>query len=176
VTSRQPQRRGFGGTKVHGRVNHNRAMQKNATHTWSTRAVTFALATLAALSASYWFLKSSQGHSVSSAAVVAASGVAPLDPLAVARALGGGKVVPAADAGPVVESRTRFTLLGVLAGGRNGGAALISVDGKPAKPYPVGATVDGTLVVQSVAARRAALGAEPNGPAQITLELPTLSK
>jgi general secretion pathway protein C len=67
-------------------------------------------------------------------------------------------------------------LLGVLADRQQGGAALIAVDGKAAKPYRVGATVDGNLVLQSVAGRHAVLAESVDGPAQITLELPPLSK
>jgi general secretion pathway protein C len=151
-------------------------MQKNAIQTWSTRGVTFALAALAALSATYWVLKSTQAHSVSIAAPVASSVLVPLDPQSVARALGGGKVMAAASAGSANSGRAPFVLSGVLAEGAHGGAALISVDGKPAKPYAVGATVDGNLVLQSVSARRATLAAGVNDPAQITLELPALSK
>jgi general secretion pathway protein C len=67
-------------------------------------------------------------------------------------------------------------LVGVLADSLHGGAALISVDGKAAKPYRVGAMVDGNLVLQSVAARQAVLAAGADGSAQVTLELPPLSK
>jgi general secretion pathway protein C len=151
-------------------------MQTNAIHTWGVRAVTFALALLAALSATYWFLKSTQAHSVSIAAPVDSPGLAPLDPQSVARALGGGKTVSTASAASANPGRTPFVLSGVLAEGSHGGAALISVDGKPAKPYVVGASVDGNLVLQSVAGRRATLATSVNGPAQITLELPALSK
>ena len=148
-------------------------MQKNAIHTGSVRAVTFAMAVLAALSATYWVLKSTQGHSVSIATPVASSALAPSDPKAVARALGGGSTaVPS----PAAAGRIPLVLLGVIAEGKRGGAALISVDGKPAKPYLVGAQVDGHLVLQSVAGRRATLATSVNGPAQITLELPALSK
>ncbi|MBK6593938.1 MAG: hypothetical protein IPG23_15055 [Burkholderiales bacterium] len=66
--------------------------------------------------------------------------------------------------------------MGVIAAGPKGGAALIAVDGKPPKPFRVGASVDGNLVLQSVAARRATLAAGVDGPAQMTLELPPLSK
>lgn len=151
-------------------------MQTNAIHTGGVRAVTFALALLAALSATYWFLKSTQPHSVSIAASQASSVLAPLDPQAVARALGGGKAVPAISAGSANPGRPPFVLLGVLAEGAHGGVALMSVDGKPAKPYAVGASVDGNLVLQSVSGRRATLAAGVNDPAQITLELPALSK
>jgi general secretion pathway protein C len=151
-------------------------MQTYAIHTVGVRAVTFALALLAAISAAYWFLKSTQAHSVSIAAPQASSALAPLDPQSVARALGGGKAVPAAGAGSPNPGPTPFVLLGVLAEGSHGGAALISVDGKPAKPYAVGASVDGNLVLKSVSGRRAMLATGVNDPAQITLELPALKQ
>jgi general secretion pathway protein C len=91
----------------------------------------------------------------------------PPDPAAIARLLG---ATPAA-AAPVATLSSRFQLLGVVAEGDGGGAALIAVDGKPAKPYRVGAPVDENLVLQSVAPRRAVIGAG-KGPPAVTLELP----
>jgi general secretion pathway protein C len=120
-------------------------------------------------------LKSQQGLSVSASAPVAGDGAAVADPQALARALGGGQVAAGAPAG-LALARTPYVLLGVLADRAQGGAALIAVDGKPAKPYAVGAVVDGDLVVQSVQGRRAVLGDGLQGPARITLELPPLAK
>jgi general secretion pathway protein C len=154
-------------------------MQTNAFQTWSIRAATFALAALAALSAVFWTLKGTQSHSVSTATAIMAPGLAPLDPKSVARALGGGATTASnmAGAGPASSGRAPYLLVGVLASGAGSvGAALISVDGKPAKPFRVGTAVDGNLVLQSVAARRAMLGPAMNTPAQITLELPPLNK
>jgi general secretion pathway protein C len=71
---------------------------------------------------------------------------------------------------------SRFRLLGVAAPRRGGdlaGLALIAVDGKPARSYAVGKPVDGELLLQSVHARGARLGAK-GGAAQVTLELPAL--
>ncbi len=71
---------------------------------------------------------------------------------------------------------SRFRLFGVMApkAGQpappNHGLALIAVDGKPARPYAVGAAVDADLVVQSVSLRSAALGPR-RGEAAVTLEL-----
>ena len=56
------------------------------------------------------------------------------------------------------------------------GAALISVDGKPAKPFRVGASVDGRLILQSVQGRRAVLATGMDAPAEVTLDLPALGK
>lgn len=79
---------------------------------------------------------------------------------------------------PVVESN-RFRLLGVLAPVSAPGAtrpstfgvALIAVDGKPARPYVVGARLDGDMVLQSVSRRSASIGPAEGAPG-IVLELP----
>lgn len=147
-------------------------MQTNAFQVWGIRLATLLLGALAALSGTYWVLKST--HANSASAATSAAGFAALDPQAVARALGGGGVV--ALAGAPMGPGTAYVLMGVLADRQHGGAALIAVDGKAAKPYRVGATVEGNLVLQSVVGRRAVLAAGMDGPAQMTLELPPLSK
>lgn len=91
----------------------------------------------------------------------------------VALALGGGKQPVTASA---VPAASRYVLTGVVADQSQGGAALIAVDGKPPKAVRVGATVDGSLVLQSVTARRAVLAADAKSPASVTLELPPLAK
>ncbi len=147
-------------------------MQTNAFQVWGIRLATLVLAALAALSGTYWVLKSTHANSVSSAAP--AGSFSAVDPQALARALGGGGA--AAPAGLPLAVNTAYVLVGVLADSRHGGAALIAIDGKAAKPYHVGATVDTNLVLQSVVGRRAVLAAGVDGPAQMTLELPPLSK
>lgn len=54
------------------------------------------------------------------------------------------------------------------------GAALIAVDGKPAKPYRVGAVVDGQWVLSAVQPRRVVLAPQgaSSADAGITLDLP----
>jgi general secretion pathway protein C len=152
-------------------------MQTNVFHVWANRTATFALAALAALSGTYWFLKSTDANSVPTAPPAAGTSFAALDPQSVARALGGGNAGAPAPGSPSTSAgRTPFVLVGVLADRQRGGAALIAVDGKAAKPYRVGATVDGSLVLQSVSGRTAALGTAVDGPAQFTLELPPLSR
>jgi general secretion pathway protein C len=54
------------------------------------------------------------------------------------------------------------------------GLALIAVDGKPAKPYAVGARLDSDLVLQSVGLRTAAIGSA-QGTRSVLLELPALA-
>lgn len=85
---------------------HNRAMQTNAIPIWRVRMVTFAVAALAALTGTYWVLKSMQGHSVSVSAAMAGAGVTGVDPQAVARALGGGNTPVSQADGQVASSRT----------------------------------------------------------------------
>ncbi len=89
-------------------------------------------------------------------------------------------VSPAAPAAAPVEPAlaSRFKLVGVLAPkdaerGRGQGIALIAIDGKPARPYRVGAALDDHLVLLAVATRGATLG-PPSGPPVLQLEVPAL--
>ena len=76
-------------------------------------------------------------------------------------------------AAPVATLASRFALIGVLSGRNSGGgAALIAVDGKPAKPFRVGAAVDEGLVLQALGPRQAQLGRDADGPATLTLDMP----
>jgi general secretion pathway protein C len=90
--------------------------------------------------------------------------------------------MPAPSAVPVVPAR--YTLAGVMAVGRDGhtGVALIATDGQKAKPYRVGADVDGRWRVQSVSARTVVLSplpsvvhAESQGPMTLTLPVPAFA-
>jgi len=127
---------------------------------------------LAAASAVFWGLRLSQPVAPPSVDVVAAA--APqADAMAMARFLGAPQgAAPAPVAGPTLASR--FSLAGVVADGRRFGAALIAIDGKPARPYRVGATLEDGLVLISVERRRASLGPDLHQPASLTLELPPL--
>jgi len=78
------------------------------------------------------------------------------------------------------EAPSRFKLVGVMAPRSSTapaevghGLALIAVDGKPAKPYAVGARLDSDLVLQSVGLRTASLG-PARGARSVLLELPAL--
>lgn len=99
---------------------------------------------------------------------------APADPAAVARLLGASPQAMAA--APVVSLASRFSLVGVVAGRSRRGAALIAVDGRPAKPFRVGSAVDEGLWLQAVEGRRAVLAASANGPGVLTLELPPIPR
>jgi len=79
------------------------------------------------------------------------------------------------------EAPSRFKLVGVMAPRERAlqaeagqGVALIAVDGKPAKPYTVGARLDSDLVLQSVGLRTASIG-PAQGERSVLLELPALA-
>lgn len=65
----------------------------------------------------------------------------------------------------------RMVLIGVVAHGGGAGAALIAIDGKPAKAFAVGSAIEPGLFLYRVGARTAVLAASAQGPAQETLEM-----
>ena len=121
-----------------------------------------------AFSAVTWGLRWSATGNAPSNATTAAQALPEVDVSAAARSLGAAPVQAAA--APTLASR--FQLQGVMAGGPNAGAALIAVDGKPAKPYRVGAVVADGMVLQSAQGRRISLGASMDGSQSLALELP----
>lgn len=101
-----------------------------------------------------------------------APAAAPADPTQIARLLGASSASTATvpEAPPLAA---RFVLSGVVAStSGQAGVALLSVDGKPARPFRVGARIDDTLVLQSLGPRRAAIGTTADGPPALVLELP----
>ncbi len=142
----------------------------------NARLAAFVIWAAVAASAMFWALR-----------LGASSPVAPAHTVAVANSslprgdltrVFGAAPPKAANNAVVVESplASRFRLLGVAAPRRDGdrnGLALIAVDGKPARSFAVGSTVDGDLMLQSVHARGAKIGAR-GAPPQVLLELPAL--
>lgn len=149
-------------------------MVTNTHSRWATRLGTLVLWAAAGASVVYWGLRLSSRPSGMSAPVAAAAPAA-VDADALARLLGASPAAAVAKpAAPAPASR--FALLGVLSGrASGGGAALIAMDGKPARPYRVGAQVDAGLVLQSLGPRQAALGASMDGPTTVRLEMPPKS-
>jgi general secretion pathway protein C len=145
-----------------------RAMVISSTSLWPPRVGAFVLAAAAAASAVYWTL---QVQSVQvQAPLVSVESVTPaaVDSAAVARALGANPQV----AGPVVADvsvSSRMVLAGIVAANKGSGAALIVVDGKPAKPFQVGAKVVDNWVLSRVQPRTVSLS---QGGAEVVLELP----
>lgn len=127
----------------------------------------------AGLSAGYWALQAIGQGPISPLVATAAPVQAP-EPSAVARALGAVPAAPAAVAGvaPAVDAASRYRLIGVVASGTDRGAALISVDGQPPKPYRVGALLEGGLLLKSLGARQARLVPASGAGNPIDLALP----
>ncbi|QNP49886.1 general secretion pathway protein C [Diaphorobacter aerolatus] len=143
-------------------------MVTNTYSRWKVSAGTFVLWFLAIACVVFWGLRLSASP-LGQGAPALPSVPTVVDVPALVRLLGGTEVV--AKAAPVEP--TRYTLVGVLAGTRSGrGAALIEVDGKPAKPFRIGAQVADGLVLQSVNKREARLGAATDGPVSMTLQMP----
>jgi general secretion pathway protein C len=159
--------------RIGNRINDNPRMVTTSGSRWAVAGSTFAIWALVAASAAYWGLKLSGRNDVATAPPAARS-PAPVDPAAVARLLGYSPAVATAGAQPSTASR--FALVGVVASRAHSGAALISVDGKPPKPFRVGSTVDEGLVLKSVDARRAELAPSMDAAPTVTLDLPLLHK
>jgi general secretion pathway protein C len=138
---------------------------------WSLRLMTALLWALATASVVYWGLRLG-GPGVTRAAPATAQTVPAADAsarlVAIARVLGDAQ---SAEASPAASAPSRFGLLGVVAQG-SGGAALLAIDGKPAKPYRVGSELEEGLLLQSVGPRHVVLAASASGPALHRLELP----
>lgn len=117
----------------------------------------------------FWVLRfagteSGKLHSVTSAQPVQANAQA------MAKALGA-VALPATTVATAPVS-SRYALLGVLAGhDSGGGAAVIAVEGKGSKAVRVGEAVEDGVILQSLAAREARLGAV-GGPVSTVLQLP----
>jgi len=90
-----------------------------------------------------------------------------VDALAVSKALGAAPVQSAS-----ASLASRFVLVGVMDGGPTQGVALISVDGKPAKPYRLGQTVTDGFVVLATGPKKAELGPQLGAASSLVLELP----
>lgn len=145
-------------------------MLRNLDSRWGVRLGTMVLWAVAGASTVYWGLRLS---SRPVGAVVPAAAPQPVvpDPQALARLLGAVPAASVVTAAPAAASR--FALVGVLAGLRSGGgAALIAVDGKPPRPYRVGATVEPGLVLQSLDRRQARLGPRVDGDTTLSLDIP----
>jgi general secretion pathway protein C len=139
---------------------------------WSLRGLTLVVWALAAASVAYWGLRLLARPGALASVPLATSAPFTPDPAIVARLLG----ATPAQAVPQASLASRFALSGVVAGAPGGGAALIAVDGKPARPFRVGSLVEEGLVLQSASARQATLGETRNSPALVTLDMPSLSK
>jgi len=137
---------------------------------WHAPLATTGLWALAAGTVVFWGLRLASPVQAVAAAADSGRPAAAADGDAVARIFG---VLPATSDTPAApEAASRFALAGVVADPSSQGAALIAVDGKPPRPFRVGARVGEGYVLQSVGLRSATLGTRPDGPAAFTLQLP----
>lgn len=138
---------------------------------WPAASATLGLWALAAASVVFWGLRLSGSDDRLAPPAVAAPSVSAIDSAAVAQLFG---VLPAqAVVKNVPDAASRFALMGVVANTAQRGAALIAIDGKPARPFRVGMAVGDGYVLQSVGTRQATLGASVDSAPAFTLQLPT---
>lgn len=136
-----------------------------------SRVSAFVIWALLAASAVFWALRLTvRGPTAPAYTVPVAEATAMRGDLS---RLFGAAAAPAA--APAPQAASRFRLLGVVApkadAPQGGGIALVSIDGKPARPYRVGSHVDGELILRGVGPRNAAFG-PASGTTAFTLELP----
>ena len=138
---------------------------------WLLRLVTALVWALAAGTAVYWGLRISSptAVAVADAAPAVLAGDAASRQASIARFLG---AQPAAIAGPGPGPADRFALIGVVASVGGEGAALVSVDGKPARPFAVGMQMAPGYVLQSLGPREARLSTDLQAPVNMVLSLP----
>jgi len=149
-------------------------MFSSSNRLWWPRLASLILSALASGSAVMWALRG--GPELGAPPAVESEGPrSELDGAAVERVLGAEAKSSKAskDAPPASD---RFVLVGVLASGGNHGAALIGVDGKPPKPFHVGAAIDGPWILQATEGRSASLYCkECAGDSNMRLEMPVRS-
>ncbi len=143
---------------------------------WPPRVVAFFLWMLAALSASFWLMKTIGLSETPVRADAIAAPTPAVNTADLLRVLG-----PGIQAGPspivstpqVPDPGIKMQLLGVVTGRKNAGIALIALEGQPARPFRVGSKIGETYRLDRVTTRSATLAAA-DGAASITLELGTL--
>ena len=146
-------------------------MQVTLRKLWMPRLAAFVLALLLAASVVFWVLRWPLRDSAAPLPLAANTESLPgANSAVVARLLGAGLAPIATAVAP--DAASRFRLAGVIASGRGQGVALVSIDGKPPKPYQVGSKLEDGLMLQSVEQRRAALATDAKAPVSLQLELP----
>jgi general secretion pathway protein C len=153
-------------------LHHNPAMADSTSQRLVLLTATLGLWLLVAASATYWILQINGQPSSSNLPAATAFKADPLDTTSLARLLG---ATPTQTAAPVSNS-SRFALKGVVSGALGKEAALIAIDNKPPLTFKVGSVVEEGLILQSATAGKVTLSASRDGPALMTLEMPSLDK
>ena len=137
---------------------------------WPAALTTLLIWVLAIAGIVFWVLRMAAPADATPPPAVVSAPAAAIDPATVARLLG---AVPAdAQVALAPDAASRFALVGVVADVMQRGAALIAIDGKPARPFRVGSVVGEGYVLQSVSTRSASLGAGVDAPTAVILQLP----
>lgn len=139
---------------------------------WAPRLSSFGVALALGAGLAYWYLHWPTATTQPTASTAQAE-LPQADANSITRLLGA-QVTSQAET--VVPAANRFSLIGVVARSGGKGSAIIAIDGKPAKSFAVGSTIEEGLVLQSVAPRKAMLaGGMDQTPVQ-TLEMPAKQK
>ena len=137
---------------------------------WPAALTTFLIWVLAVAGIAFWALRLAAPADATPPPAVVAAPTAAVDPAAVGKLLGAVSTESQVALAP--EAASRFSLVGVVADVMQRGAALIAVDGRPARPFRVGSAVGEGYVLQSVSTRSASLGAGVDAPTVVILQLP----
>ena len=138
------------------------------------RVITLALLGTSLLSAGYWLqagIKAWRPPAVALSAAPIAKPVTAVSVIELARVLG---APPEALNGVATGLAQRFRLAGVIASASGQGAALLSMDGQPARTFLVGAEIAPDLWLQSVGSGEAMLAGSVEGPVMATLRVAEL--
>lgn len=147
----------------------NSTRSNTVSSSWLARLMTLTVWLLAALCAAYWAMKfvSVKPVSASTAQIVPQMVV---DTQAVAKLLGATNSI--AKNAVNTPANGNYTLFGLANTASGDGVALISTDGKPAKPYRVGGKVSEEWVLKGLTRTQAILAKSMSEPDGMKLDLP----
>jgi general secretion pathway protein C len=145
-------------------------MQTTPWKPWMPRIAAFVVALVLAASVVFWVLRWPVRDSGPALPLpVAHDELPPANPGALARLLGENAAAP--EAAVLPDASSRFRLTGIVALGAGRGAALVSIDGKPSRPYRIGNLLEDGWVLQSVQQRSVSLGTNSSAAQGLRLEL-----
>lgn len=146
-------------------------MQSITPKTWLPRLSAFVLALLLAATVVFWVLRWPTRDNGPALPLPEVRDELPAaNATVVARLLGQGDAQVEATASP--DAASRFRLTGIIASGKGRGVALVTIDGKPSKPYHEGSKLEEGWMLQSIEPRRIALATDAKAPVGLRLELP----
>jgi general secretion pathway protein C len=132
---------------------------------WRSKLATFFVWLALGLCLAFWWLRAQVTGVIEVPPVASIRTSLDAHPGRVAAVLGGA-IERAAGAEPTaiaVGAETRLALVGVVADGRGGGAALLAIDGQPPKPYRTGASVLDGLNLTRIDRKSVWIGPAKNG-------------